>query len=85
MVNHHVTYQVIQSSHESFKLMLSDTALVKWSKCGAGPAHGASDVGFMDSSVQHDQVLLSTSRAQSCHLEEINQIQKIQPNNNHNL
>ena len=45
--NRAVAYQVIQSSHEGFKLMLPDAALVQRSKGGASPANGAGHVGFM--------------------------------------
>lgn len=61
-------YQVIQSSHEGFKLMLPDAALVQGSKGGASPAHGAGWVGLMDGAVQQNQVLFTTGRAQSCNL-----------------
>lgn len=49
-----VTHQVIQSSHQGFKLLLPKPALVQGPKGGAGPAHGADGVGFMDGAVQQN-------------------------------
>ena len=58
-------YQVIQSSHEGFKLMLSYAALVQGPKGGASPAHGPGRVWFMDGPIQQNQVLFTTSATQS--------------------
>lgn len=58
-------YQVIQGSHEGFKLMLPNATLVQGPKGGASPAHSAGRVGFMSGSVQQNQVMFSTCTAQS--------------------
>lgn len=49
-----VTHQVIQSSHQGFKLLLPNAALVQGAKGGASPAYSANRVGFMDGAVQQD-------------------------------
>lgn len=49
-----VTHQVIQSSHQGFKLLLPNAALVQGAKGGASPAYGANRVGFMDGAVQQN-------------------------------
>lgn len=48
--------------------MLSNAALVKGTKGGAGPAHGACRVGFLGGTVQQNQVLFTASTAQRRHL-----------------
>lgn len=53
-ISESVTYQIIQSPHQGFKLMLPNTTLVQRSKSGASPAHGAGWVGFMDGAVQQN-------------------------------
>jgi len=63
-----VAYQVIQSPHEGFKLMLPDAALMQGSEGGASPADGAGRIGFMDGAVQQYQVLFPTGATQSGHL-----------------
>lgn len=68
MLVHTLVYQVVQSSHQGFKLMLPNAALVQRPEGGASPAHSASCVGFMGGAVQQDQVLFATSAAQSGHL-----------------
>lgn len=60
-----VAYQVIQSSHQGFKLVLPNAALVQGSKGGASPAHSAGWVGFVGGAIQQNQVLFTTSTAQS--------------------
>lgn len=63
-----LVYQVIQSSHEGFKLMLPNAALMQRSEGGASPADRAGWSGFVDGTVQHNQVLFSASTTQRRHL-----------------
>lgn len=50
--------------------MLPDAALVQGAEGGAGPAHGASGVGFVGTAVQQNQVVFAAGATQSRHLAE---------------
>lgn len=72
-----LAYQVIQSSHEGFKLMFPNATLVQGPKGGASPAHGAGRVGFMDGPIQHDQVLFTTGTTQSWNLKNKTDLEQV--------
>lgn len=57
------SYQVVQSSHQGFKLVVPDAALVQGAEGGAGPAHGAGGAGLMGAAVQQNQVLFASGTA----------------------